>query len=147
MAAKKKDPIPPWFNPNWKQEVKNLYVPQKMLKPQTEISRVLIEEWEELPLKPGAKYRLEYDHELDWGGCYYPGESPSIKSVVYLVEFSSDEVPNPHYKSQKKVYDEEVARINSWDSWKAIWNTEQARKKEIAERRKLYELKKKYEKS
>jgi len=143
----KKEPIPKWFNPHWKQEIKNLHVPQKMLKPQSAISRVLVEEWEELKLKPDANYRLEYDHELDWGGCYYAGESPSIKSVVYLVEFSTEEIPNPCYKSQKKVYDEEVARINSWDSWKERWLIDEARKKELAERRQLLKLKAKYEKN
>lgn len=148
MAAKKKtDPIPSWFNPSHKPDKRWIYIPQKTLKPTTELSRVQVDEGEVLNLKPDAKYRIETDHELEWGSCYYPNDTPSITSRVFLVEFSEEEQPNPHYKSQMKRYNEEMGRVEEWDFLKIQWDEQESRKKEIAERRKLAELKKKYEKN
>lgn len=40
--------------------------------------------------------------ELDYGGCYYEGDSPSIQ--VDRVTYSKEMMPNPRYKTDLKFY-------------------------------------------
>ena len=56
--------------------------------------RILVEETETT-----ATY-LEW--ELDYGGCYYEGDSPFI--LVDRVTYSKEMMPNPRYKTELKFY-------------------------------------------
>ncbi len=149
MATKKKvtEPIPSWFSPHGPPSRRYIYVPQKMLEADTEVSRISVSDGDILDLKPNTKYKVSTDHELEWGSCYYPNDYPSIISRIDLIEFISEELPNPNYKSQLKRYNEQLDQIETWPFWKIQWDEEEARRNEISERRELAKLKKKYEKN
>lgn len=118
-----------------------------MLEVDTELSSISVSDGDILDLKPNTKYKISTDHELDWSNCYYPNDSPTIISRIDLIEISSEELPNPKYKTQMKSYNEQISQVEAWPFWKIQWDEKEARSEEMAERRELAKLKKKYEKN
>jgi len=124
-----------------------LYVskPNKIIPAYQELAKMRLYDSEELYFEEGRRYKISLN--LDYGCTYYPGDCPSIEA--YLIEFSEEDVVNPNYELElrrynryKKKHTEELAE---WNKWKAIWDDEEAKAKEIAEREILKKLKTKYE--
>jgi hypothetical protein len=144
MAAKEK--IPSWFNQHSKPDKRYAPLVRKTLVKGADLNYTTITNGEEIILEPGKRYRLDLDYETDYGGCYYSGDTPNIIIKAQLVEFTSEPIPNPRYKQEQASYDEYMDRIKTWDHWKAVWDEQNAKKKELAERRLYLKLKGKYDK-
>lgn len=120
--------------------------PKKIIPAYTELSNVRVYDGDELTLEPDRRYRIALD--TDYSGCYYSSDTPSIEAR--LIGFSEEDIENPNYDSELRKYNREKKKhqeeLEEWNKWKVVWDAEQEKAKEIAERKKLQELKAKYEK-
>jgi len=119
--------------------------PKKIIPAYTELSDVRVYDGDELTLEPDRRYRITLD--TDYSRCYYSSDTPSIEAR--LIGFSEEDIENLNYDSELIKYNrdkkEHKEKLAEWNKWKAVWDAEQEKAKEIAERKKLQELKKKYE--
>ncbi len=139
-----KSKYPKEFHATWPPK---LYTqkPNKTIPAYSELSKVRVSDGDELIFEEGRRYKLSLDH--DYGCCYYPSDTPSIEA--YLIEFSEEDIENPNYKSELRRYNKDKKKhsedLAEWKKWKAVWDKEKSDAREAAERKKLEELKAKYE--
>jgi hypothetical protein len=140
-----KSKYPKWFRATWPPKLLT-QKPNKTIPAYSELSKVRVSDGDELIFEEGRRYKLSLDH--DYGCCYYPSDIPSIEA--YLIEFSEEDIENPNYKSELRKYNKDKKKhseeLKEWKKWKDIWDKEEAAAQEAAERKKLEELKAKYEK-
>lgn len=143
MARPKKTVYPDWFNANGAplQEY-GLVEPQKVLTKNTVVSKIRLEDGDEVICDPRYNYIVSIDLEH---GCY-PGDT---YAECYLIGRISKDVENEKYDSELAAWKRKVKKFEKiteeWKMFKDLWDAEQAKKKEAKERKHYLELKKKYE--
>lgn len=151
MAKTKKTEYPFWFRGDCL-PVFSAIKPDEYFSHGEKVSAQTYMDGDWVEFDPAFDYRL--DVELDYSGCYYPGESPSVK--CFLVAYTKEKMENPLYAEQLANYEREKRKhkkqLEEWKKWKIIWDAEQEklkkmqlRRKEIAERKMFEKLREKYE--
>lgn len=96
-------------------------------------------------LDPNFRYSFEFDH--DYGGCYYPGDTPSIS--VNLNVYNKGTVRNEHYEKQLNRYkldkSKHLKAVKEWNIAKKQYDLTQEEMKKQKELDLYNKLKKKFE--
>jgi hypothetical protein len=121
--------------------------PQEMISENKTLSEESIKDFPHT-IEATEDYKIVLDVDLDYSGCYYEGDHPSVKATI--AKISKSIIPNPNYKKEldkyEKAFAENKREKEEWKKWKKIWDEEEAEKIKLRDLRMLKILKEKYEK-
>ena len=133
MKTKQIPKFPSWFSPHAHNKPYVGQEPSKTVSRKTDQTQIKIYEYEELPIKEGYSYSIEV--YVDYDG----------DKEIYLNQYKKQEIPNPHYNTQMKNFEQSKKMAEEWEELIKLWPEYEKQEKE-KEELKLYEkLKQKYE--